>query len=59
MYYSAVDGKVERRVMREGLQVYVNKLVFCLKGPKHEIFGYHGFHAINAWRSFANFCLAY
>ncbi len=39
LYNSAVDGKVERRVIREGLQVYVNKLGFCLKGPKHEIFG--------------------
>jgi hypothetical protein len=39
MYYSAVDDKVESRVIREGLQVYVNKLGFCLKGPKHEICG--------------------
>ncbi len=39
MYYSAVDGKVERMASREGLQVYVDTLVFCLKGPKHEIFG--------------------
>jgi hypothetical protein len=39
MYNSAVDGKVERRVIREGLQVYVNMLGFCLKGPKREMFG--------------------